>query len=155
VTREAGEEIGSKHRRDRRALAAARLAGEAADPIRVVLRVHERDDLVADVGVVAAGAVRVDVLRAADRGERVDQDHPRVDLLAVEQLEKRRPERDAVPPHLDLSGEALQHVDDRTAGIARRRVDPERALVRVAERVSTQCVTDEHVLVEPTAQRLR
>ena len=148
MTREAGEEVGSQHRRDGRAVTAARLARDAADAVRVVAGVHERDDLVADVGVVATAAVRVDELRATDGRERVEEDDTRVDVLTVEQLEEGRPERDAVPPHLERAGEALEHVDGRAARVARRRVDPERPLVRVAERVPAQRLALDHVLVE-------
>ena len=148
VAREAVEEVGSEHRRHGRAVAAARLAGDAAEAVRLVALVDERDDLVAEVGVVAAAAGRVDELRAADRRPGVDEDDARVDVGVVEQLEEGRPEGGAVAPHVELAGEALEDVDRRPAGVGRRRVDPERPLVRVAERVAAQRLAREHVLVE-------
>src|SRR5918994_6493530 len=81
VARESVEEVGPEHRRDHRSIAAARLAGDAAEAVRVVAFVDEGHDLVAEVGVVAAAAVRVDELRAADRRERVDEDDARVDVV--------------------------------------------------------------------------
>ena len=63
----------------------------------------------------------------------------------VGELREVAPERRAVAPHVELAGEALDHVDRGVAAIrlvvvARRQVDPERPLVRVAERVSAQRV---------------
>ena len=145
---EALEEIGPEHRRHRRALAAARLAGDAAVAVRLVALVDERDDLVAEVGVVAAAAGRVDELRAADRRPGVDEDDAGVDVRVVEQFEEGRPEGGAVAPHVELPGEALEDVDRGPAGVRRRRVDPERPLVRVAERIAAQRLARDHVLVE-------
>ena len=70
-----------RHRGHRRAVAATRLAGNAPQAIRVIASVDERDDLLAEVGVVAAAPGRVDELRAADGGERVDEDDSGVDVL--------------------------------------------------------------------------
>ena len=148
VTGEALEEIGPEHRRHRRSLAAARLAGDTAIAVGLVALVDERDDLVADVRVVAAAAGRVDELRAADRRPGVDEDNAGVDVGVVEQLEEGRPEGGPVAPHLDLAGEALEDVDRRPACVGRRRVDPERPLVRVAERIPAQRLARDHMLVE-------
>ena len=115
VAREAAEEVGPEHRRDGRAVAAARLAADAAEPVRLVALVDERHDLVAEVGVVAAAAGGVDELRAADGRPGVDEDDPRVDVRVVEELEEGRPEGGAVAPHVELAGEALEHVDRRAA----------------------------------------
>ena len=155
VAREAAEEVGTEHRRHGRAVAAARLAAHAAQPVRLVALVHERHDLVAEVGVVAAAAGRVDELRAADGRPGVDEDDARVDVGVVEELEEGRAEGGAVAPHVELAGVALEHVDGRAALVAGRRVDPQRPLVRVAERVPAQRVADEHVLVERPAQLSR
>jgi hypothetical protein len=152
VAGKAGEEFGPEHRGDRRAVAAGRLAGDAAEAVRVVVRIDERDDLVAEIGVVPAAAVRVDELRATDGRPGIDEDDPRVDVLPVDQLEKGRPEGGTVSPHLELSGEALKHVHGRTARIAVRRENPQRPFVRIAERVPAQRLACDHVLGEPAAQ---
>ena len=149
VAREAGEEVGPEHRGDRGAVAAARLACDPAKATRVVALIHERDDLVAEVGVVPTAAVGINELRAADGRPGVDEDDPGVDVLPVEQLEERGPERGAVPPHLELPGEALKHVHGRATRVSLRRVDPQRPLVRVAEWVPAQRLAHDHVLVEP------
>jgi hypothetical protein len=79
MRRERAPQIGPQQRRDHRAVAARRLALDAAvlpRRQRGELRIDERDDVVAEVGVVPADGGRVDELRAADRRERVDQhDH--------------------------------------------------------------------------------
>ena len=116
VAGEAVEEVGAQHRGHRRAVAAARLARDATEPVRLEALVDERDDLVAQVRVVPAGAGRVDVLRAADRGERVDENDKAPRRVALEQLRERGAEGGAVVPHLEAAGEALEDVDRRQVG---------------------------------------
>ena len=55
-----------------------------------VVRVDERDELVAEVGVVAADPRRVDELRAADRGERVDEHDDGLRLQRLDPVGIRR-----------------------------------------------------------------
>ena len=86
--------------------------------------------------MVAAAAGRVDELRAADGRPRVDEHDARVDVRPSSSLEERGPEGGPVAPHVELSREALEDVQSRAAGVRGRRVDPERSLVRVAERVA-------------------
>src|SRR5581483_452890 len=74
---------------------------------------------------------------------------------AVDALRRARPEGGAIPPHVELPGHALDQVDGRETtvglGVVRRReVDPERADVRVAERVVAQDVALDLELVEAT-----
>ena len=67
--REAAEEIGPQHRRHHRSVAAARLARDPAVVTageRAVARVHPRDDLFAEIGVVATCSGRVEELAAAE-----------------------------------------------------------------------------------------
>ena len=87
---------------------------------RRVALVDERHDLVAQVVQVAAGAARVEELRAAARRPRVDEHDHRVRALAgrehrVEALDHRRLERGAAEPHVDLPAVALDHVHRRDA----------------------------------------
>src|SRR5207253_11098078 len=80
VCRQCAEEVGPQHRRDHRAVAATRLARDAAVRRvveRLVARIHERDYLLAEIRVVIADARRVEELRAAVRGPRVVEDDPR------------------------------------------------------------------------------
>jgi len=121
MRRETAEQVGPEHRRDHRAVAAARLARDSAVRRaceRSVLRVDERDDLVAEIGVVVPDARRVEELRAAVRGPRVDEHDERgraafVGEQGVDELEHVRAERGAVSPHVELAGEPLDQVDRR------------------------------------------
>ncbi len=103
------------------------------------VRVDVRDDLVAEVGVVVADRRRVEVLRAAERGERVDEhDHrlggERVDPVRVGE----RPRLD-VEPRVDHARHALDHVDARVpARLVLGHPDVQRPLVRIAERVAAE-----------------
>ena len=168
VARETAEEVGPEHRRDERPEAAARLPRDAAVLRRVegaVALVDEWHDLAADVRVVVACPGRVDVLRAAERGPRVDvdDDHgldlsagdPRIRLLG-ERPAVRRP----VPPHGNLPRVALEDVDGRIAAlglvvVAGRHIHPERSLVGVAERIAAERFALERVLVDAPGERVR
>ena len=74
--------------------------------------------------------------------------------LRVDQLGDGGPQGGAVPPHVDLAGVALDHVD---AGVAASRVvahpggqvHPERPLVGVAEGVALQHPAPDGLLLEP------
>ena len=75
------------------AVAAGRLALDAAVLAcgqRREVRVDVRDDLVAEIGVVVADPGRVEVLRAADRGERVDEHDDRLGRERVDPVRVRR-----------------------------------------------------------------
>ena len=166
VAGEPTEEVGTQHRRDEGTEAAARLAGDAAvlwRRQRAVARVDERDDLVAQIAVVAAGRRRVDELRAAVRRPGVDvDDDARRDLaggdLLVGDLGIRLAERRAVAPHRQHPGVALEHVHRRVAGVGAvvpgRDVHPQRALVRVAERVVAQQLAVDQQLVDASGERV-
>ena len=81
---EGREDVGPHHRHDHRPVAARRLAGDPAVVAvggRRVALVDERHDLVAEVGLVVAGAGRVEELRAAVGGPAVDHDDDRVRAL--------------------------------------------------------------------------
>jgi hypothetical protein len=161
VCRETTPEVGPEHRHHHRAVAPARLPLDPAmltvwgGSVRVV---DERHHLVAEVRQVVAGAARVEELAAAERRPAVHPDDDRGwGLAACEQLVGELgevfAEWRAVPPHVELAGEALDDVDRRVAAfrlvvVARRRVDPQRPLVRVAERVPAELVADDRVLVE-------
>ena len=146
VGREPAEHVGPQHRHDHRAVAAARLAGDPAVRRlgeRPVARVDERDDLVAEVLAVAAGARRVDELRAAVRRPGVDGDDERrrAALLReqpVDELRRARPECGAVLPHVELPGHALDQVDRGEApvrlGVVRRAGRRPRAAGRAGRR---------------------
>jgi hypothetical protein len=76
--RQSPPEVGAQHGDDHRAVAAAGLALDPAMvPIgdRAVALVHERHDLVAEVGEVVARAGRVQELAAAERRPAVHPDH--------------------------------------------------------------------------------
>ena len=71
----------------------------------------------------------------------------------VGELREVAPEGGAIPPHVELAGEALDHVDGgvapvRLVVVAGRQVDPERPDVRIAERVPAQRVALEAGLLE-------
>jgi hypothetical protein len=132
VAGQGAEHVGPEHRRDHGPVAAARLAGDAAvlaGGEGRVGAVHERHHLVAQVVEVAPGARGVEELAAPQRGPAVDEHDdrrrrcvlPREQL--VDQLGHGGPEGAAVPPHVDLAGVALDHVDGRVAA-ARVVADP-------------------------------
>jgi hypothetical protein len=61
--------------------------------------------------------------------------------------------RGAIPPHIELAGVTLNQIDGRVAAaglrvVAGRRVDPERALVRVAQSVVAERLALEAVFIE-------
>ena len=92
----------------------------------------------------------------------VDPDHEAGRRLAageelVDQLGDGRAEGGPVAPHVELAGQPLDLVERRVAAVrlvvvAGRQVDPERPLVRVAERVAPQRLADDHVLLEAPLQ---
>ena len=125
---ERAEHVGAQHRHHHRPVAARGLAGHpavlAAGHGRVAL-VDERDDLVAQVVQVAAGARRVQELGAAQRGPGVDEHDDRVRAVPggehrVEPLDVGGLERGAPDPHVELAGVALEDVDRREPLPARR-----------------------------------
>src|ERR671918_357000 len=121
--------------------------------------VHPRDHLVAQIGQVVAGSGRVEELAATERGPAVDPYHDAGwDLTrsdpAVGQLREGGAHRWPVPPHVELAGEPLDHVDGRVAPfgllvVARRDVHPQRAAMWVAERVPAERLALQDVFVEP------
>ncbi len=121
--------------------------------------VDPRDDLVAQVGLVAAGARRVEELAAAQARPAVDVDDDGRCLArgrqhVIDELRDVGPERLAVAPHVDLPGQALDDVDGGESAVGlgvvgRRGVDVDRAAVRVSERVAGQRLRVEGVLGEP------
>ena len=165
VGRERAEQVGTQHRRDHRAVAAAGLAADRPVPRRVqrpVVPVDPRDDLVADVGVVAAGAGRVEVLAAAVRGPRVHEDNDRGRGLAggehgVGRLGERLPVGRPVAPDPHVPGEAGDHVDAGVAAlrlvvVARRDVHEQGPLVRVVQRVAAQQLAADDVLFQAAGE---
>ena len=121
----------------------------AAPGQRAVPPVHPGHDLVAQVGVVPAGAGRVDELAAAVGGPRVDVDHDRWRGLPAGEhrvggLGERLPVGRPVAPHRDVAGVALDHVDRRvgprsgSSSYPGGRYTQQRPLVRVTERVPAQ-----------------
>ncbi len=168
MRREAAEEVGAQHRRHHRAVAARRLALDAAVPgfgERAVTPVDPRDELVAEVGVVAPDRGRVEELRAAELRPGVDPDDdrgrhvPGCEHVVAELRERLCAERRPVAPHVELAGVALDHVDRRVATfrlvlVTRREVDPQGPLVRVAERVPAERLAREDVLVEASGLRV-
>src|SRR5205823_13547893 len=71
-----------------------------------------------------------------------------------------RAEGRPVPPHVELARVTLDDVDRRVAPVGlvlvtRRDVDPERSLVRIAERVPAQRLGDDDVLVEAARSVVR
>ena len=158
------EQIRAQHRCDESAEAAARLAGHAAMLRGVegaVARVHPRHHVVAQVGVVVAGAGGVDELRTAVQSPGIDEDHDRRRSVpaaehAVRGFDEREPVRRPVVPHGQVAGVTLQHVD---AGIALvgvvvpgRYVDVERPVDGIAQRIATQGFRCDDVPVESAGQ---
>jgi hypothetical protein len=122
------------------------------------VRVHPGNDLVAQVRVVLPGSGRVNKLAAAVARPRVDVDDDRRRRLVAGEdgvggLGKGLPEGLTVEPHADLAGVPLDHVDARVAAfqvvvVPRRRVDEQRPLVRVAQRVPLEKLAGDDALVE-------
>jgi hypothetical protein len=148
VRGEAAEQIGAEHRRHHRPVAATRFAGDTAVAgvcERSVALVDPGDDLVAEVGVVAARARRVEELAAAQGRPGVDPHQDGGRGLAggeelVHQFRRVLAECRAIAPHVQLSGQALDQVDRgvavlRLVVVAGRRVDPERSHMWISERV--------------------
>ena len=149
VRGQAAEQIGPEHRRDHGPEAAARLALDApmaAVSQRAVASVDERDDVLAEIGVVATRSRGVDELRASvgRPGVDVDDDAGR-GLAAGEQAVGGFGERQAVGapvgPHRHGTGVALDNVNrriplGRAVVVAGGHVHPERALNRVAQGVA-------------------
>jgi hypothetical protein len=165
VAGEAAEEVRPQHRRDHRAEPAAGLARDAAvlrRGQRAVAGVDEGHDLVADVGVVPAGARGVDELAAAVRGPRVDEHDeagrcPAGSEELVGGLGEGGPERRPVVPHREHPGVALQHVDARVAPVglvvvARWHVDLQRPVGGIAERVVPEQLAPDDVVVEAAGE---
>ena len=160
VGRQPAEQVRTQHGRDHRAVSPTRLAGDAAMTRlgqRAIAGVDPGDDLVAKVRVVFARAGRVDVLAATDRGPGVDVDEDAGRRaaggeLGVRQLGKVLPHGWPIPPHVDLAGQAHDHVDARIAAlrirvIPGRQVDPERPAIGIAERVALEHLALEEMLV--------
>src|SRR2546430_15214865 len=146
--------------RDHRPVSATRLAGDAAMTRlrqRGIAGVDPGDDLVAKVRVVFARAGRVDVLATTHRRPGVDVDEDAGwraagGELGVGQLGEVSPHGWPIPPHVDLAGQAHDHVDARIAAlrirlIPGRQVDPERAAVGIAERILLEHLALEEMLV--------
>src|SRR5439155_16598154 len=151
------EQVRTEHRGDHRSVPAARLPGDAAMLPRrpgPIAAVDPGNDLLAEVGVIATGARRVDELGPAVRGPAVDVDEDARRGLAageelVGELGEVEPEGGAVAPHVELPGHSLDLVDRRIAPIgvvvvARRQVDPDGSPKGVTERVVL-----EHVALDP------
>jgi hypothetical protein len=127
---------------------------------RPVTRVHVRHDLVAQVGVVTAGARRVDELAAAVGGPGVHVDDDRGRRVAAREhrvggLGERLPEGGPVPPHRHVPGVPLDHVHGgvravRLVVVAGRRVHEQRPVAGVPQWVAAQQLAADHVLVDPT-----
>ena len=131
---------------------------------RAVPAVHPRHDLIAQVGVVPAGAGRVDVLAAAVPGPGVDVDHERGRRRPAREhlisgLDERLPERAAVSPHIDITAISHYDVNDRVTAIAvllvvvaRRQVDQNRPFERIAQRIAPQQLARNYLLVDPSGE---
>ena len=111
--------------------------------------------------MVPAGARGVQELAPSERGPRVDEDHDRGMSLVgreevVHELEVVRAERGPVPPHVDLAGESLDHVDGGVPAVdlvvAGREVHPQGTFGRVAKRVPRERSAPEDVLLDPPGE---
>ena len=128
---------------------------------RAELAIDPRHDLVTQVRVVPARAGGVDELAPAEARPAVDHHHDaRRNVAAgeqgVDQLDRVRPERRPVAPHVDLAAQALDEIDRRVAltrgVVARRQVHVHRPPRRIAERIRRQQLTVEPPLLDPTDQ---
>ena len=131
---------------------------------RPVPLVDERHDLVAQVGEVVAGAGRVQELAAAERGPAVDPDD---DARAAPRRARTARRRARGSSGGTGSGSATCRAGRSGPGsrtrtgtgwtgvvvVAGRQVDPERALVRVAQRVAAERPALDRQLVEPSLAR--
>ena len=125
--------------------------------------VDERDDLVAEVGLIAPGPGRVEELRSAVAGPAVDHDDDRVGAIRrgqhrVHPLDEGRLEGAAAGPHVELAGVALDHVDARQRPRmveldSGRPEHVERPPGRIAERVVGEEVGFDHEPVEGAGER--
>jgi hypothetical protein len=148
VRGEAAEEVRAEHRRDHRPVAAGGLAGDAAvlrNRQGAIALVHPRDDLVAEICVVAARSRRVQELAPAERRPAVDVDQDRGGHVSsgeevVRELGEVLAERGTISPHVELARKPLDDINRRVSAlgvvvVAGREVDPERPRARVAERI--------------------
>ena len=166
VGREGREDVRAHHRHDHRPVAARRLAGDRAMVAvrrgRVAL-VDERHDLLAEVGLVAAGPGRVEELRSAVARPAVDHHDDRVGTVLggehrVHALDEGRLERAPARPHVELSRVALDHVDaGQGPGMieldAGRAQHVQRPPGRVAERVVGEDLGLDDEAVERAGER--
>ncbi len=159
------EQVRPQHRRDHRAEPAAGLAHDRAvrrAGQRAVPGVDPGHDLVAQVGVVAAGPRGVHELAAAVLRPRVHVgDDGRRGLAAREHavrgLGERLPEGAPVGPRGHVAGVSLDHVHRRVAPaglvvVTGRQVDPDRPLGRVTQRVAAQKLAGDDALVDPSGE---
>jgi hypothetical protein len=162
---ESAEQVGAQHRGDHGAETAAGLAGDRA--VRgigngAIARVHVADDLVAEVGMVAADRDGIDELAAAVTGPGIDVDDDRAGRRAggedlVGGFGERLAVGLAVAPHLQMAGVALDHVDARITAVGfvvvtGRDVDPQRPAGRIAERVAGEELGVDGEFVESSGQ---
>ena len=166
VRGERAEHVRPHHRHDHRAVAAGRLAGQrarfAVGQRRIAL-LDERDDLVAQVVLIAAEPERVQELRTAVGRPAVDERDQRVRAVAggehrVDPLDHRELERGAVEPHVDLARVALDDVDDgqRSRVVELdpgRAVDVQRPACRIAQRIVRQELGFDDETVERAVHR--
>jgi hypothetical protein len=146
VIRQRAEHVGPAHAEHDRAVAAGRLAEHAprAARDRRVLRVDERDDLVDQVVLVAAGARAVDVLVAADAREAIRRrdDHRRARPARDQSIEpaiQRLAQRIDVEQMAARPREAHDREQRRIASlriVIGRHVDDQLAVDRIAERIA-------------------
>lgn len=164
---EAAKEVGPQHRGDHGPETAARLPLDAPVPGIIegpVAVVNERHDVVAQVAVVKARAGRVNELRTPVCGPGIDIDHQaRRRLAAGEEfvggLWEREPVGTAVRPHRYLACVALEHVyrrvpPGRLIVIARRHVNPQRAISWIPKCVAGKGPRRHDVAIDPPNQFL-
>ncbi len=151
VAGERAEDLRAPHAQHERAVAARGLAYHAAMVARgerAEASVHVRHQLLDQMGRVAAGGARVEVLRSAVAGEAVGhhQDHLAAGAARDERVhavvERGRP-RVVVEQHAPAPGESGEHEAHRVAPpggvrVGRRQVDRHRAHVGVAGRVARE-----------------
>src|SRR6266480_551826 len=162
VRRQAAPYVRPEHRNDHRAIAAARFPLDASmcpvghGPVPLV---DEGNDLVTEEPEVVTGSRGIEELAPAERGPAVDprDDDGRRPAACEEVVCELRvvpAERRAVPPHVELTGEPLDHVDRReplarVVVVPGRDVDPQWSVGWVPERVAPERLALDRVLLEP------
>src|SRR5579885_2150375 len=129
---------------------------------RPIMRIYPGNNLITEIGVIASGAVLFEELATTERGPAVDPDEDARGSLAfreefVGHFREIFPEGRTVAPHIKLARQPLNQVNARVAPlllliVAGRQIDPQRALIGVAERITLESLALENDLIKTSSE---